>query len=197
MATEWAPIDKAARALGVSARTLKRRVALGVVTSKLEKGRRLVAVPAGSVPIGTLVPQNGTVGPVTKGQTEGQQGQVSQGHAGTEGPNGLALLVEQRDRDRAEIAFLRGIVEQHQRSEAELRQSLREALRAMPKAITAGQHSPSSVENAQNGPQDGAAGYDGPSVSNEPESGENRSESGLSYGDIADWLEQEAREVFK
>ena len=40
-------------------------------------------------------------------------------------------------RQREEIIFLRGLVEQHQRSEAELRASLREALRAMPKQLTA------------------------------------------------------------
>jgi hypothetical protein len=48
---------------------------------------------------------------------------------------------DQRTRDREEIAFLRGLVEQHQRSEAELRAALREALRAMPKAIEAGSES--------------------------------------------------------
>lgn len=39
---------------------------------------------------------------------------------------------------QAEISFLRGVVEQHQRSEAELRASLRAALSAMPKALPSG-----------------------------------------------------------
>jgi hypothetical protein len=44
----------------------------------------------------------------------------------------------QRTRDREEILFLRGLVEQRDRDAAELRAALREALKAMPKAITAG-----------------------------------------------------------
>lgn len=44
---------------------------------------------------------------------------------------------EQRESDfRDEIRFLRGMVEQHQRSEAELRAALREALKAQPRQLT-------------------------------------------------------------
>jgi hypothetical protein len=39
---------------------------------------------------------------------------------------------------REEILFLRGLVEQHQRSEAELRAALREALKAMPRELGQG-----------------------------------------------------------
>ncbi len=44
----------------------------------------------------------------------------------------------QVERLEKEVEFLRAAVEQHQRGEAELRAALREALRAMPKAITEG-----------------------------------------------------------
>lgn len=39
---------------------------------------------------------------------------------------------------KEQIQFLRGMVEQHQRSEAELRAALREALRAQPRQLTSG-----------------------------------------------------------
>jgi predicted RNase H-like nuclease (RuvC/YqgF family) len=42
------------------------------------------------------------------------------------------------ERLESEVSFLRGLVEQHQRSEAELRAALREALKAMPKALEQG-----------------------------------------------------------
>jgi hypothetical protein len=42
---------------------------------------------------------------------------------------------------KSENAFLRGLVEQRDRDAAELRAALREALKAMPKAITAGNES--------------------------------------------------------
>lgn len=47
------------------------------------------------------------------------------------------LVLELRD----QVKFLRAAVEQHQRSEAELRAALRTALAAMPKAITEGESS--------------------------------------------------------
>jgi excisionase family DNA binding protein len=49
-------------------------------------------------------------------------------------PAAAALLAQSRE----EVLFLRGLVEQRDRDAAELRAALREALKAMPKAITAG-----------------------------------------------------------
>jgi hypothetical protein len=57
---------------------------------------------------------------------------------------------------KAENAFLRGMVEQHQRSEAELRAALRKALDAMPKALTSGSTpnaTPDEAATRENAPQ--------------------------------------------
>jgi hypothetical protein len=43
---------------------------------------------------------------------------------------------QERQRDSEQISFLRGLIEQHQRSEAELRAALRKALDAQPRQLT-------------------------------------------------------------
>ena len=101
----------------------------------------------------------------------------------------VADLREQLARERGEVAFLRGLVEQHQRSEAELRASLREALRAMPKAITAGD-TPQTARDAPESPQTGGAGNDTRKGTRAPQAGAEARERPLTYGDIADELER-------
>ncbi len=185
----WLPIREASGALGISPRTVKRRAACGALPSKLENGRRLVAVPSVTGTKG----DNRANGPVTEGQSgqgqrdseresglieRGTEGHLAQSGPVTEGTN-AALLMEQRQLDRAEIAFLRSTIEQHQRSEAELRAALRKALEAMPKALTEGR--------AREKPPDvvlPVARSDGPQIA--PERGKNPT-----YGDLADWLESQ------
>jgi len=63
---------------------------------------------------------------------------------GADTPNAADLLAQSRE----EIHFLRGLIEQRDRDAAELRAALREALRAMPKAIEAASGSTPTVKNA-------------------------------------------------
>ncbi len=66
---------------------------------------------------------------------------VGAGRQAGHGPDAV-LIDELRD----QVKFLRGVVEQHQRSEAELRNALRTALAAMPRALTEGTAKPVEID---------------------------------------------------
>lgn len=127
-------ITAAALRLGVSVRTVQRRLDAGILRSIERDGRRLVLLD-GDATEGDITRQNG----VSRDTT---QRDIVTRHAtpndATRDATGVTLLIEQRDRDRAEIAFLRGLVEQRDRDAAELRAALRKALDSMPRALTEG-----------------------------------------------------------
>jgi hypothetical protein len=80
-----------------------------------------------------------------KSETARASEEIRAGHAGqieraTRGPENESgnVATPQVERLEKEVEFLRGLVEGHQRAEAELRASLRAALSAMPKQLTEG-----------------------------------------------------------
>jgi hypothetical protein len=86
-----------------------------------------------------------------------------------------------------ENRFLRGVIEQLQRDGAETRAALREALKAMPKAL------PEGTAPAPQSPEATAISPDGVAHT-EPSSGPQNGASGpdvSSYGALADWLENQ------
>ena len=138
--------EEAARLLGVSLRTVQRRVKDGDLNTIESDGARLVCL----APDATTDATRDTTrrdNDATARQIDATKRDTAQ--AGST-PDVAASLAQSRE----EILFLRGLVEQHQRSEAELRAALRKALDAMPKAITAGDESApieaaTAPENAQ------------------------------------------------
>jgi hypothetical protein len=161
--SEWLTSAEACRILGVSDRTLKRRIEAGVVESRLEtlpRGgvRRVVRVTeragqeqeaSGPNVRATNERENGSV----RDNADNRAGRAGQIERATRGPEVESAVVPtpQVERLEKEVDFLRGLVEQHQRAEAELRASLREVLRAMPRQLTEG--TGAAPEAAQNRPQ--------------------------------------------
>ena len=114
---------------------------------------------------------------------------------------GVANLRAQLERERGEVAFLRGIVESDRRDMAELRAALRKALDLAPKALPSGAQleqvgtgldAHQSAINAPQRGETGAAGNDSPTVASAPETRPIARETGfIDYGAIADSLEME------
>ncbi len=89
----------------------------------------------------------------------------------------------ERERElKDEVRFLRSIIEQLQRDGAETRLALKRALDLAPKQLTAAPEE--TTINAQQHTQSGAA-------NNVPSDTQTTPSSALSYGDIADMIEQE------
>lgn len=85
--------------------------------------------------------------------------------------------------------FLRATVEQHQRSEAELRAALREALKMQPRQLTASEPS-TSARSALQSPQTDVIGDDSHDATSVSLRAPDRAQTGLGYNDIADELER-------
>lgn len=153
----WLSIAQACQLFGVSDRTVKRRIEAGEIQSKLEnlpRGgvRRLVLVDEreGHARDKTARDVRDTEGTrardtseretqTVRDKTDERAGRAGQTERDTRGTNGeVELLHATVERDREEIQFLRGLVEQRDRDAAELRAALREALKAMPKALPEG-----------------------------------------------------------
>jgi hypothetical protein len=109
---------------------------------------------------------------------------LSGGDSATDSSDRETLLRDSLANERTQTAFLRATIEQLQRDGAETRAALREALKLAPKAITAGA-AESSDAAAMDARSDATGSKPTKGAPNAPES----SETGLSYGDIADWLE--------
>lgn len=185
MALEWLTVSQAAAALGVSTRTVQKRIARGEIEARRvpwQKGERF------EIEARTLSANQGRSANAIKGESSANGSHLKPGfdaqasanpkrersrlssHS-VRASNDLQLLEITREAladVREQNAFLRATVEQHQRSEAELRASLREALRAMPKQITQGS-APDVTRNAQSEPEAAAMGNDGPTVQSGPD----------------------------
>jgi excisionase family DNA binding protein len=114
-----ATITEAARLLGVSVRTVQRRLDNGDLRAIERDGKRFVDMTA-DAPQGDNVTRHDT---------------TNDARAREESTPDLAALLTQ---SREEIAFLRSMLEARERDSAELRAALREALKAMPKALPGG-----------------------------------------------------------
>ena len=194
---KWVSTSAAAAVLGVSERTVLRRAVAGKLPSRKETTGRgvvmLVALESGAA--GADVPTGAARGADTQNTLESapEAREVPTGaDTFTRGADtGLSAHLAEENR------FLRGVIEQLQRDGAETRAALREALKSMPKALTTGTdagESSTTDPEAGNGPralQSGAAGTRGHTREKAPQIAPESSETGLSYGDIADWLERE------
>ena len=205
MPAKWVSVAAAAAALGVSARAIQKRAARGTLAARKSErggavvweidgrelgggmdangrtdGRELVREPANLLPQvdANPAPNHAQSGcePVREMDANGRE-------------LGGGMDTNRAAEYRAEIAFLRATIEQLQRDGAETRASLREALKAMPKQLSAG--APETARNAQNEPQNLAAGNGGREASNGPRIVPEREETRLTYGDLADMLEKE------
>jgi excisionase family DNA binding protein len=127
-----ATITEAARLLGVSVRTVQRRLDNGDLRAIERDGKRFVDMTADAT---SDAPQGDNV---TRHDT------TNDARAREESTPDLAALLTQ---SREEIAFLRSMLEARERDSAELRAALREALKAMPKAIEAGNLEQVRTEN--------------------------------------------------
>lgn len=184
----WLSVADFAQARGCSIRTVKRWIESGEVNTRKDGARRFVrALEEGTQGDTEGTQQKGhepdsvSLSPLVHAQKEGHKGD-------TEGTQAVSLSSDREEGLRDELArerelngFLRGLIEGHQRSEAELRAALREALKIAPRQLSAGAFSTNG-----NGPQNGAMGNDGPGASNGDESAPGREETPVSYGSIAD-----------
>jgi hypothetical protein len=147
----------AARVLGVSEKTVRRRIQAG----ELEAEK--IAIDGGGLAWRVYLPDDATDNATDNAtaMTEARAGHAMDNAPDTptlapepemtvldtQRPNATAMTgtragtapdTSRLQEMREEIQFLRNAVEQHQRSEAELRTALRTALAAMPKALTEG-----------------------------------------------------------
>jgi excisionase family DNA binding protein len=149
MNSEYLTVSQAAARLGLKERTIQKYCASGKLTA------RRVSTPTGdawqidrasfeAIEAANNVPNERTNEHRTNGErTPKHQSPNSKSSERTPNAQGTERTpkAESLAQSREEVLFLRGLVEQHQRSEAELRAALRKALDAMPLAITAGNES--------------------------------------------------------
>jgi hypothetical protein len=215
-ARQWLPVAAAAARLGVSTKTLRKRLAGGQLRFRrvaLARGGMAYEVEVeGSISafVPTSTPPNKPNGgrrvfTLEKGEVEGSISPSKPTPKSSISPSKPAgeveLLRDALTREREQVTFLRGLVEQRDRSEAELRAALREALKLAPKQLAAPSPLGGELEqvgtlkkgalDAPESAQNGEAGSYGPKASDGPKTGVEREETGLSYGDIADALEKE------
>lgn len=166
----WLPVVVVAARLGLSERTVQRRARRGELEAREvsdEQGKRLLIRLDLPTPVHA---QSGEAADILARPADKLP-------SGADTSLTAHLIEENR--------FLRATVEQHQRSEAELRAALREALKAQPKQLSQGTN-----ESARNAPQRAQTGDAGRN-SQQPSGRAGIEAHGLSYGDIADMIEQE------
>jgi len=188
----WLTVPQATAHLGISEKTLRRRIKSGALESqknpKTDGGGTVLLVRVDGVPVTgsgetvnapdilqrapdsvpvtfksepDSVPVNDLGAPDNSGSVTGARAGHEMDSVPVTSDSDVRVLAAESQalRDREEIMFLRTLIEQRDRDAAELRASLREALRAMPKAIEAREYSqPESVaENGLEVPKSGAA----------------------------------------
>lgn len=129
-------LPDAARTLGVSLRTVQRRLDRGELAFIERDGKRFVLL------------EPGTIGHDKSCDSDATNDTTARQVAGLSSEREIEL--------KEEIRFLRGLVEQRDRDAAEMRAALREALKAHPKQLS--QSTDESARIEQDGPQKGDAG---------------------------------------
>ncbi len=207
-AENWVSVRVAAAALGVSEKTVRKRIAAGELTARRVSQNRggmayLVALESEteteveSPETEAKWNRNGSektpfrVQTASEPETEREANRKRDGSRnGTE--TEVELLRDSLASERAQVAFLRSTVEQLQRDGAETRAALREALKLAPKALSAGESSTTDksarieadAPKKRDGRQSEANGQKMPQIAPD------RGETGLTLGDIADELER-------
>lgn len=158
----WITATEAARRLGVSEKSVWRHAKAGQLEARKVVSRRggfvweiaLEATDRPDKPDRTATEQSNGDAPVSRSNPTGRPDKSDRPTDQTatgQNEDVTARLLAHLERENA---FLRATVEQHQRSEAELRASLREALKIAPRQLAA------PDQSARNGPgarQSGAA----------------------------------------
>jgi excisionase family DNA binding protein len=127
-------ITEAARLLGISVRTVQRRLDAGTLEAVEDEGKRLVRLPSDATAqaIGyTSHDAPGMSSGTPHGATGNTTAQATTAASDATRDASGELVAELRD----QVKFLRSQVEEHARAEAELRAALREALRMQAKAL--------------------------------------------------------------
>ncbi len=138
--SDYLTVSQYAALIGVSEKTARKRITRGDV--KAERA----ALPGGGWAWHVYPERLEAVGSRLEGQNESESAQTNERLESVAVAVGSVptaklptvptdAMVERLAQSREEILFLRGLVEQHQRSDAELRAALRKALEAMPKAL--------------------------------------------------------------
>lgn len=195
----WLSVAGAAAALNVSPKTVWRRARAGELTARKVAGARGAKVwevcldssgqtmrPSGQTQTANQTAKR-TQSPENEHEASGQtkrtpNGQAAKASGQSDATGQREIETELRDqlaREREQNQFLRGLVEQRDRDAAELRASLREALRAMPRQL------PAPPEAAQI-----ASANRVPSVAPDAVKSPAKREGGLTYSEIADELER-------
>jgi len=162
----WPSVADAATALGVSERAIQKRCKAGTMAARLidtPKGERWAIAPDELTRTKRRTGREPDELRTRTGEPVGREPREMDADLSMNEANEPANLDANRanfgreqDANTGELlahlqgenAFLRGLIEQRDRDAAELRAALREALKAMPKAITAGEVG--STPNAQN-----------------------------------------------
>lgn len=123
---QWRTVAEVARLEGLTVRAVQRRCQAGKYTTRRVAGEKgevwEIALPSSSVSASATANESEPLRESFAHRSP-NEGEPREGTTG-------------REKElREEVLFLRGLVEQHQRSEAELRAALREALKAMPRQL--------------------------------------------------------------
>jgi excisionase family DNA binding protein len=148
-ADEWLTVSEVAARLKISERTVQRRCKNGQLAATLETREDGAAwlIDGATLPTGAAIAADAAAN-VPTGADRPFESESAQSVATL--PPEVPTLPPGADSGllahlQSENAFLRGAIEQHQRSEAELRAALRKALEAMPKQLSGSEYSRGSA----------------------------------------------------
>jgi hypothetical protein len=204
---EWVSVAVVAARLRVTPRAVQKRCAKGTLPARRVEGERgevweVAASVLSANPTANSEPQSANHEREPRANTntvrsaQRRSPAIKQGESHSEQEREPRTFESERERElKEEVRFLRGLVEQHQRSEAELRASLREALKAMPKQLATGETgspttTPETARIDLEREQNATATYEAPKPP-DPRIPRTGDDGGVSYGDIADAIEKE------
>lgn len=127
---QWRTVAEVAQMEGLTVRAVQRRCQAGKYTTRRVAGEKgeVWEIALSSLPVEAQRRANSSA---NEGELQGEPFAHRSPNENEPREEGTGREKELRE----EVLFLRGLVEQHQRSEAELRAALREALRAMPRQL--------------------------------------------------------------
>ncbi len=212
----WISTTEAANLLGVNARAVQKRAARGSLPARKVGERWEINADALDASNGPRVDASITPKVDASASTDGRiadapdvqsvpkvdasngvngrvQVDAMDANGSQDGRDIIADLRAQLERERGEVAFLRGIVESDRRDMAEVRAALRSALKLAGDApapqLTAGDASAIARDGPQRG-ETGTTGANSPSDTTGAQRPVKRDGGLLTYGDIADELER-------
>jgi hypothetical protein len=163
---DFVTVAEAARILGVSPRSIQRRCKAGTLGARLIQTKFGEAWEIDRAQVEKAAPEAATHPRQGRDETP-DKAATEPRHVAPEADDLAARYIARLE---TENDFLRATVEQHQRSEAELRAALREALKAAPRQLTAGRiENPPNVIDALTAPANRAAQQSRPMPDKAPE----------------------------